>query len=384
MRSGLWSARYTAGAATLVLAGSLLAGCNLNLGAGKAEPKEFGKDEQATIKVMYYNDRQFLQQYGTLFWTKFPNVDINVISTQGMYRQGADPKEEFKKLVEEQQPDLLMLQPDQYEQLAGEGKLYDLEPLIAKDKYDIAGIQPAILETVKSKSGGKLYGLAPLFYSSAVFFNKDLFDQYGVPYPKDQMSWEELLELSKRFPATGDPQKRVYGLYQNRGSSSLYSLASMIGRTQNLSVVDSGSIKVTVKSDAWKKVFQTAIDAVKSGTVYTPDPNGSPMTSYRTYEDYLKENLFVAGTAAMTIDGPYLLDNIAQAQSVLKDMKPVNWELVTVPVNPQNREVSGAFSVQQIFAINAQSPNLRAAWELLKYMNSDEYAKIQAKATGGT
>lgn len=24
---------------------------------------------------------------------------------------------------------------------------------------------------------------------------------YGIPYPKDQMTWEEVIQLAKRFPA---------------------------------------------------------------------------------------------------------------------------------------------------------------------------------------
>jgi len=60
--------------------------------------------------------------------------------------------------------------------------------------------------------GGKLYGLAPTFNSKALFYNVDLFGEYGIDPPTDSMSWEEVLNLARRFPKDGDPETKAYGL----------------------------------------------------------------------------------------------------------------------------------------------------------------------------
>lgn len=43
---------------------------------------------------------------------------------------------------------------------------------------------------------GKLGCLPSGLYSAALFINKDMFDEVGVAYPKDDLTWDQLLELS--------------------------------------------------------------------------------------------------------------------------------------------------------------------------------------------
>ncbi len=49
---------------------------------------------------------------------------------------------------------------------------------------------------------------------ACVFYNKDLFDQAGLPYPKDDWTWEEMLDLAKKLTKR-DTGGRVtqYGFY---------------------------------------------------------------------------------------------------------------------------------------------------------------------------
>jgi multiple sugar transport system substrate-binding protein len=296
--------------------------------------KALGKDEKVTIKVMYYSEQSFFQEYGNLFFSKFPNVDIEVVSSQGIYGDGKDPQTELDKLIVEKKPDVLMLDISQYEKMAGAGKLLGLDAVIKKDKFDIENISPAITDILRSKGSGTLYGLAPTFYSNALMYNKDLFDQNGVELPRDQMNWSEVLELAKRFPIDGDEDKRIYGFFQNLyGPASFFQFVSMIGGAEKLSVVDPESLKVTIDT-------------------------------------------------AMTISSYSMIDQIKQAKDLIKDYKPFNWDMVTVPVDPKNPDVtSTSFGLYSLFAINAQSSEQRAAWEFIKYLNSDEFARIMSHST---
>jgi len=273
---------------------------------------------------------------------------------------------------------VLLLTIDQYEKMAEQGRLYELDSVIKQDKFDIDGILPAVLETIRSRSGGKLYGLAPGFTSQVVYYNKTMFEKNGVPLPKDMMSWEELLELAKRFPTSGDESSRIYGLALNNYSDNVFVYARMIGDTKGLSFVDAESSKVTIQTDGWKKAAQLAIDALKSGTIYRPSPDkqfrGGPI------EEYYKSDPFIGGKAAMMISGSYLMDNLKQAKSYLKDQAP-DWDVVTLPVDPQNPDAATGMSIYQLFAVNAQSANLRAAWEFVKYVNDNEYARVTSKSS---
>jgi len=60
---------------------------------------------------------------------------------------------------------------------------------------------------------GRLYGI-PQFYSTIViFYNKKLFDKYGIDYPDDGWNWNDLLEtaLSLTVKSTGTGKNLIYG-----------------------------------------------------------------------------------------------------------------------------------------------------------------------------
>lgn len=66
----------------------------------------------------------------------------------------------------------------------------DISPLVKKYNFDLAGIQPVLLDMIKNRSGGELIGL-PMqasTYSPALYYNKDLFDKFNVSYPTDRMT----------------------------------------------------------------------------------------------------------------------------------------------------------------------------------------------------
>jgi multiple sugar transport system substrate-binding protein len=79
----------------------------------------------------------------------------------------------------------------------------------------------------------------------------------------------------------------------------------------------------------------------------------------------------------------YEVQQITQAKEQLKDVTPVNWGIVTAPVDPSNRNQSSYFSLGNTFAVSANSGSPRAAWEFVKYVNSDGFAKLKSKSSYG-
>jgi multiple sugar transport system substrate-binding protein len=362
---------------TLLLLTGLLAGCS----TGDKGAKE---NEKTTLKVMYYDERGFYSQYGMLFSAINPNIEIEVVSTQNVkYEEGKDMEKAMKEFIEEQKPDVLMLSTDEYGKMAGEGKLYNLESFIKKDEYDLEGIVPGVVDYLKEQSDGILYGLTPTFYSQAIYYNKDLFTKYGVPFPEDRMSWKSLLERAAMFPTTGTKEDRVYGLKAGY-NSGLYQFGLTIGASQGLSYVNPTSMQMTINTDSWKTAFETAQLALKSGTLYEEDRNAM-MSEATTYESYLLRDPFIGGKVAMTMDANYLMDQIKEAKNndTVKDKVIKNWDLVTMPVNPQSPNESSSMSINQIFAIDAKSSNLEAAWKFISYINGDEFARVTSKVQNG-
>jgi multiple sugar transport system substrate-binding protein len=358
-------------------AAALLAGCSLT---SKDAPSQA---EPVTIKVMYYDERSFYDQYGMLFSALHPEVEIEVVNTQAVkYEEGKDMNQAMLDYIDEQKPDILMLSPDQYSKMAEEGRLLELDSRIEEKSFGKDGLMPGMLDYLRDMSGGKVYGLVTDFFSQAVYYNKDLFDRYGIDPPRDKMSWDELLRLAEQFPTDGPEDERVYGLSMNYMQLDLYQLGNMIGMTQNLSYIDASG-KPTIRSDAWRRVFETALTALKSGALYQPSPDS--MNGAMSYEEFLmKRNPFLGGRAAMTIEGYYLMSEIKQAQEMLKDKGIRNWDVVTMPVDPANPDVSPNVSFNQILAISAKSGQIDAAWKFLKYIVSDEFARVTSKRQTGS
>lgn len=364
-----------------VLAVSLLAGCSLG------GTKESNSNEQATIKVMYHHEDSFYREYGMLFSALYPEIDVQIVSTQSIYNNAGNEEEfDYQKAMEEfietEQPDILMLGMDDFEKKAQEGLLYDLQSSIAKDKYDTEGIVPGLIDYMKELGGGQLYGLPGSFYSQVLFYNRDLFDQYNIPHPTDQMTWSEVIQLARQFPTDGDKEDRVYGLKLGY-SNDLSQITSTLAQSEGLSYVNATEKQMTINTTGWKNAVQTALDAINSGSLYFENEHQDQMMTSYTYEDYLMRNPFLSGRLAMTVEGNHIMSEIKQAKDYIKEdgLLIENWDMVTMPVSSQNPDSSTSTWYNNIFAISEQSPNKDAAWKFLSYITSDEYARVMSKTS---
>ncbi|WP_239631563.1 extracellular solute-binding protein [Paenibacillus sp. H1-7] len=349
-----------AAAAALVLLG----GCENREETAGAQPK-------GVIRIAYGSEEQFQYAYADYFAAKFPQLEVQIVPTEDIYGAGKDPVKEYMKIIDEQKPDLLFTNTFDYGKLAAEGKLYDLSPLIAKDRFDLDNLLPASLDFLRIKGQGKLYGLAPSFSSSVLFYNKDLFDKHHVPYPTDHMTWEDLIRLAQRFPSEGGKEDRVYGFHMGYMKSPM-DLINYIGQAEGLAIVDSTGKKLMADTDAWKRTYRLVIDGYKTGLfqwTYAPDKQ-----RYEK-EDVEREDVFSTGRAAMTIN------NIGQFNGLKQRGASFTWDMTNVPSDAPGRSGNPNFYLYPIYSINARAENVLNAWEVVKYFNGAEAAKIEAKTS---
>lgn len=77
---------------------------------------------------------------------------------------------------------------------------YDLDELIEKHQYDVSHIHPVYLESIRAKDReGRLLGMPYEVINYVLFYNKDIFDLFGQPYPSDLMTWDEALDLADKL-----------------------------------------------------------------------------------------------------------------------------------------------------------------------------------------
>ena len=357
----------------------LLAALSLILASCSDDSGNSAQVGPATIKVMYWNEQSFLYEYGMLFYALHPEIEVEVVNTSLIQFSEGDFNEKLDELIRNEKPDILLLSREQYEKYAAEGRLVSLESYVARDKFDLDGLIPGLVDLLREEGGGELYGLTPRFSSQALYYNKDLFDRFGIDYPTDRMSWEDVLNLAGRFPTDGSDEDRIYGLHL--GTANVQQVASQIGATLGLQVVNPADNRVSINTDSWVQAYEMALKAIRSGMLYQHDP--SNFSDNMSYEDFLLRDPFIGGKAAMSVSSSYLILQIREAAGIVPDRMVKNWGLVTVPVDPANPDYSNAVTIHDIFAINAESANREAAWAFIRYLHSDEHAQVKSKSLDG-
>ncbi len=103
-------------------------------------------------------------------------------------------------------PDLLWnnIPQDIQRVLVAQNLQYDMSDYIAKNKLDLSKFWKEQIQEIRNNSDGKLYGLPVSRNVNYLYYNKDIFDKFGVPYPdpKNPMTWDEVYEVAKKLTRT--------------------------------------------------------------------------------------------------------------------------------------------------------------------------------------
>lgn len=342
--------------------------------------EELGEDGAGKLKVMSYSEALFYEEYGNQFNMKYPNIQFEVASIQEIYKDmdelSLSYQDAFMRFVEKNKPDVIICEYGQFEQLIQEDKLYNLDAIIAEETFDLDGYLPGVIDVLRETGGGSVYGLAPTLDTAAVFYNAELFREHHIEPPRNKMTWQELLELSERFAAIDSGEERLYGLSEQYASPVM--LFYEIAETSSLRLVDGKGEKVIFNTEGWKEVLEMVSGAIRSHALHAPSPKPDSDTSV----SMLTDSPFFRGKSAMVIGNFFFFTDLRNRPQYDKDAQKIDWGVVTVPVDPQFPDVSPHIRPATIFAIPADSPNKRAAWEFVKHVNDPEKAKEESRTLG--
>ncbi|NMO94613.1 ABC transporter substrate-binding protein [Paenibacillus lemnae] len=234
---------------------------------------------------------------------------------------------------------------------------YDLTELVEKYDVDLSRIDPSMIDSMKANANGELWGVPFQNTNLVIYYNKDIFDKFGVDYPTNGMTWEEMYDLAKQFNQTRDGADYVGLALSGHHHIKLNNFG--------LSYVDPETQLSTYDDEKWKSVFDV---------LYTPaqDPG------YRAFMAK-KENLvadsqdFYDGKAAMlgSIQHHTGNPNFQRAD--------FNWDMVSYPTYKENPGV-GSQAYPTYLAIPSFAKNKDAAMKIIKYLISDEFQMEASKA----
>lgn len=233
-----------------------------------------------------------------------------------------------------------------------QASLEALDPYIAKGGIDTKDMAPGLLgyAQVHGADGSvKTVGIPSGFTTHVVYYNKEMFDAAGVPYPKEGWSWDDLRATAAKLASK---DKKVYG-YGVDGNPDLYDFQSYLWSNGATWVSPDGKTTVGhANSDKVKAIFKMFVDMVKSGDAVLFGVGDNQ--SYR--------ELFISNHLAMVESGNWPKPDFEAANK--------KFGTVGLPAFPGHP----AMSVVNISAVSMakDSKEKDLAWEFIKYYASPD------------
>ncbi|WP_028548572.1 ABC transporter substrate-binding protein [Paenibacillus sp. UNC451MF] len=225
----------------------LLNGCSTP-DSKSAEPQEKpvpASYEPTTIKLYasesYLNDTEIQNYIKEPLSKKYPHISLEVV------RPVKDITLE-SLVVSGDVPDIFLNWNGGVKDLKTLGLASELDTLIAKQKFDLTSLESVLLDAIRNESEDKkLYAIPYAQNFQLMYYNKDIFDQVGVPYPKDGMTWEQAIDIGKTITAKSN------GTYKG-----LHVTWSEMAFQLSLPFIDPSTQTSAMTGELWKRVFETA------------------------------------------------------------------------------------------------------------------------------
>jgi multiple sugar transport system substrate-binding protein len=244
---------------------------------------------------------------------------------------------------------------------AQQGYLLDLRPYVEADldQETIDDWDPAQYQALFTRDG-KQFGLPKYHGALALYYNKDLFDQYKVDYPHASWNQDDYLRAMKLLTKDRDRD----------GQTDLWG-----------SMVDVTWDRIQVHANQWGGHFVDPDDPRRSLMGETQAMAALEWLRARMWDDRVMAALpdvnrlgtreaFVARRLAMVEDGSWALKDILSNARFQVGVAPL-------PSGPVRR---ATLATTDGFGIYAGTKHPEAAWELMKFLISKEYGRAMAKA----
>ncbi|ULL16297.1 extracellular solute-binding protein [Paenibacillus sp. H1-7] len=313
-----------------------------DLPAAQAEAFKMGSEPIELFIVSASGDsvESFNDRFLDLVKEKYPNVNFTYLPWK---KEGPSIQE---MITAGQQIDIYYDSIGIFSTVQNYQLQMDMTELIKKHNVNLGSLEPATVDAAKIVSGGKEMWGVPVFNNNLVmYYNKDLFDKFGVAYPKDQMTWDELNELSKKLGRSDE--SNVYVGYTTSANHALRM------NQMSLPYLKQDTLKSAISSDPWKKYYETA---------FLVPYKASGLDAFTAKNNRLPN--FLTQEAAMFM---YL----SSAMFINKEYETLNWDMVPIPTLKEAPGV-GSQPYPTFFGVTSTSKHKDEAMEIIKYLISEE------------
>lgn len=233
-----------------------------------------------------------------------------------------------------------------------------LTPLDSYIKESQLGLEPFGQAVNFFKDKGKLMALPWRSDIYILFYNKDIFDKAGLPYPTNDMTWDEFREIAKKL-TKGSGNDKIWGAFIQSWKSMVMNQGILRG---NYTLVDG-------KYDFLKPAYEIFL------RMQNEDKSIMNLAEIKTTNTHYRA-FFESGKVGMLYMGSWYIGAIISDKKAGKH--DINWGIVKAPHWP-GQQAGTTVSVLTTMGINQRSKNKEAAWKLVNYFGGEKGALIHAK-----
>lgn len=242
-------------------------------------------------------------------------------------------------------PDVMFLGQD-FNQYASEGVLENLTPWIERSGYDRNDYWPTLIE--RATVNGGIYGLQRDLDLRLLYYNKDFFDEAGVPYPDETWTWDDWADAAKKL-----------SIVEASGRVARYGIGMETGK--------------------WGMLL------AQSGGAYLDDPRNPSRCALNTPESLRALNFYAELLSANAAMRPATLQQVGgdagafqqkQVAMIVQNASRaptfsaagMNFDVAPIPIPKGGRRVNNAGGARWV--MSSASAHKEEAWRFLQWLQS--------------
>lgn len=239
--------------------------------------------------------------------------------------------------------------------LAEKNALLELDEYINKYNLNLDDYFPFAIDFSTYKD--KLYALPVNMHLPVVFYNKDMFEKRGIPYPDGSWTWDDFYQIAKKLTRDSDNDgKRDQFGTQSGGPYGWWVLPNKGW------MFDMENKRANIKS---KEVIEGLKFAYKLSQDTCPT-----YSEIKTFGGTGKVSPFMTGKVGMFIQPVAYI-------SIFSKVKNFHWDIAPLPIPPHGKRINLILAADSV-AISRMSKHPEEAFRFLKYYCGKEGMEILA------
>jgi ABC-type glycerol-3-phosphate transport system substrate-binding protein len=315
-------------------------------------------EEPVTITFAYFGAEEEIaikDEVLAAFEASHPNIKV-----EGTYAIGMDyPLKLQTWFAANDAPDVLAIALDVMYPFKDLGVYEDLTPYMERDGLlDGNTWDPTLVQAFNHN--GEIQAAPYVSKTHALVYNKTMFDAAGLEYPNENWTEEDLLNAA-RVLTTGDSiENKTYGLYLGWMRWEM-----LLNLYRDYPVYDTQNMKMNaLDNPAFRHSFEMMISMMRD------------------------EKIAIDSSSSSTVGGGFETGKFGMAlcYSMVDDMSKLigdnfEWGIAPLPSSTEYGPWSPTVRMDG-YCMNKNATKKEAAWELIKYLTTDESAQMISSKLG--